>query len=135
MDDIIKRLEKFHLAYNFSSEIQDIRLQYNSIGNHDAAENFKNCLDWCCHTVRGNLIGGCYYAVTGDISNEIFGTDLPVEECCWDYTFDEFSGAEILQRMNAPTKLCAYCNSFPSPIQPWHQVVGTPEAKDWFYNE
>lgn len=134
IEDIKKRLEKFEIRYEVSGLIKAFRLQYNSIGNQDAAKNHHKCLDWCCHTIRGNKVGGCYYSVTCDISNQVLHTNIP-EDGCFDYTSNEYTGAELLQKLTGPAKLCAYCNSVPSPTRPWHQVTDTLDVKDWFWND
>ena len=135
INEIKAKLDHYGITYEVSGHISHFRLQYNTHGKNDPMDNHQRCLDWCCHTIRGKKIGGCYYYVTADISNEVLGTRIPGNDNCFDYTTDEYTGAQLLQLLVSPTRLCAYCNSFPSPMRKWHQVTSEVTLDDWFYDE
>ncbi len=135
VERIKERLDSYEIVYEFSDKITYFRLQYNSIGNRDCEENHRKCLDWSCHTIADGKIGGCYYAVTAKHANEYFGIDIPVESFSYDIDSDAYTGAELLEKLVSANELCAYCNSFPSPVKPWHQVDKNPTLEDWFFND
>lgn len=131
IEELKNILDSYGVAYTISDEINHFRIQYNANGHNDPEETHSKCLDWACHTVRGSKISGCYYGVTGEIANEYFGLMLPHESFTYDLT-SQMPGAEILRRLVSPSKLCAYCNSFPSSCNDWHQASSNPQISDWF---
>lgn len=126
------KLANFPISYRIWDSIDNFRLQYNTNGNQNPVENHKRCGDWVCHTVRGGMIGGCYYAVMADIANQRFGTHIPCEQYRYDIFSEEYTGAQLLRRLISPSPLCAYCNGLSCPTRPWHQVGDTPDVNDWF---
>ncbi len=130
-------LNKWNIRYDISEKIEYFRMQYNTRGDKDAQQNFKECPDHLCHTIKDGKLGGCYYATMGNIGNEYFGVSIPYEEALYDIYDPKWTGSELFWKLNKATGLCAYCNSVVgSPMMPWHvSSRGKEMVEEWFYDD
>lgn len=134
-DQICKTLDEDHISYSLFGEIKEFRRQYNTLGNKNMEENFYKCPDKVCHTVVNGKLGNCYYAATAAHANQYFGINIPYENSVYDLYNNHYTGAELLRKINSPSPMCSYCNSFPSPISPWKRVGKQAQLEDWFWND
>lgn len=68
-------------------------------------------------------------------ANKYFGFNIPYENCIYDLYNTNYSGAELLKKINSPSPMCSYCNGFLSQMCQWRPMKKDTKLEDWFWND